>query len=194
MDRPMDSARLDGVIAFLQAAERLKDTLRSGATSGGRRESAAEHSWRLALLALLLDRDLGAVDRLKVLKLCLVHDLGEAISGDTPAVDQRPDDGRAARERADMATLCAPLPTDLSADLLALWDEYAAAATPEAKIAKGLDKIETVLQHAIGANDPGFDYAFNLGYGRERTAALLLLRQIRARADDATRARMDEPG
>lgn len=194
MDRPMDSARLDGVIAFLQAAERLKDTLRSGATSGGRRESAAEHSWRLALLALLLDRDLGAVDRLKVLKLCLVHDLGEAISGDTPAVDQRPDDGRAARERADMATLCAPLPTDLSADLLALWDEYAAAATPEAKIAKGLDKIETVLQHAIGANDPGFDYAFNLGYGRERTAALPLLRQIRARADDATRARMDEPG
>lgn len=194
MDRPMDSARLDGVIAFLQAAERLKDTLRSGATSGGRRESAAEHSWRLALLALLLDRDLGAVDRLKVLKLCLVHDLGEAISGDTPAVDQRPDDGRAARERADMATLCAPLPADLSADLLALWDEYAAAATPEAKIAKGLDKIETVLQHAIGANDPGFDYAFNLGYGRERTAALPLLRQIRARADDATRARMDEPG
>lgn len=194
MDRPMDSARLDGVIAFLQAAERLKDTLRSGATSGGRRESAAEHSWRLALLALLLDRDLGAVDRLKVLKLCLVHDLGEAISGDTPAVDQRPDDGRAARERADMATLCAPLPADLSEDLLALWDEYAAAATPEAKIAKGLDKIETVLQHAIGANDPGFDYAFNLGYGRERTAALPLLRQIRARADDATRARMDEPG
>ena len=194
MDRPMDSARLDGVIAFLQAAERLKDTLRSGATSGGRRESAAEHSWRLALLALLLDRDLGAVDRLKVLKLCLVHDLGEAISGDTPAVDQRPDDGRAARERADMATLCAPLPADLSADLLALWDEYAAAATPEAKIAKGLDKIETVLQHAIGANDPGFDYAFNLGYGRERTAALPLLRQIRAKADDATRARMDEPG
>lgn len=194
MDRPMDSARLDGVIAFLQAAERLKDTLRSGATSGGRRESAAEHSWRLALLALLLDRDLGAVDRLKVLKLCLVHDLGEAISGDTPAVDQRPDDGRAARERADMATLCAPLPADLSEDLLALWDEYAAAATPEAKIAKGLDKIETVLQHAIGANDPGFDYAFNLGYGRERTAALPLLRQIRAKADDATRARMDEPG
>ena len=194
MDRPMDSARLDGVIAFLQAAERLKDTLRSGATSGGRRESAAEHSWRLALLALLLDRDLGAVDRLKGLKLCLVHDLGEAISGDTPAVDQRPDDGRATRERADMATLCAPLPADLSADLLALWDEYAAAATPEAKIAKGLDKIETVLQHAIGANDPGFDYAFNLGYGRERTAALPLLRQIRAKADDATRARMDEPG
>lgn len=193
MDRPMDSARLDGVIAFLQGAERLKDTLRSGATSGGRRESAAEHSWRLALLALLLDRDLGAVDRLKVLKLCLVHDLGEAISGDIPAVDQSPDDGRAARERADMATLCAPLPADLSADLLALWDEYAAAATPEAKLAKGLDKIETVLQHAIGANDPGFDYAFNLGYGQDRTAALPLLRQIRARADAATRARMEEP-
>lgn len=190
MEQDMDPARLEAVIAFLQIAERLKDTLRSGRTAGGRRESAAEHSWRLALLALLLERDLAGADLLKLLKLCLVHDLGEAISGDVPATEQAPDDGRAARERADMATLCAVLPADLRAEMMALWDEYADGTTPEAVLAKGLDKIETVLQHGVGANAPGFDYAFNLAYGRGRTQALPLLRQIRAQADATTRARM----
>lgn len=83
-----DSARLEGIIAFLQAAEQLKDTLRSGITTQGRPESTAEHSWRLCLMAMLFDRELGEYDRLKLLKLCIVHDLGEAISGDVPATRQ----------------------------------------------------------------------------------------------------------
>lgn len=190
MDAPMDPQRLEGILAFLQGAEKLKDTLRSGATSGGRRESTAEHSWRLCLIVLLLDRELGAVDRLRLMKLCLIHDLGEAISGDVPATEQSADDGRIARERADMATLCAPLPADQRDEILGLWDEYSAGAAPEAALAKGLDKIETVLQHAIGANPADFDYGFNLAYGRDRTESHPLLRQIRARADAATRARM----
>ncbi len=186
----MDDDRLAGILAFVQAAERLKDTLRSGTTSGGRPESTAEHSWRLCLLVLAFERELAGVDLLKLLKLCIVHDLGEAISGDVPAILQVADDGRAARERADLASLAAPLPDDLRADLLALYDEYTAAATPEAILAKGFDKIETVLQHAVGANPPEFDYAFNLGYGRAATARHPLLARIRERADAATRERM----
>ncbi len=187
---PTGIGDLAGIVAFLQAAERLKDTLRSGHTAGGRPESTAEHSWRLCLMVLVLERHLPGIDLLRLLKLCLVHDLGEAISGDVPATRQTADDGKAARERADLAALAAPLPGAERTAILGLWDEYDAAATPEAVLAKGLDKIETVLQHAIGANPADFDYGFNLTYGTDRTGAHPLLAALRTLADAATRARM----
>ncbi|MBL9059675.1 MAG: HD domain-containing protein [Mangrovicoccus sp.] len=187
---PAGIGDLPGLVAFLQAAERLKDTLRSGHTAGGRPESTAEHSWRLCLMVLVLERHLPGIDLLRLLKLCLVHDLGEAISGDVPATRQTADDDKAARERADLTALSAPLPEAERAAILALWDEYDAAATPEAVLAKGLDKIETVLQHAIGANPTDFDYGFNLTYGADRTGAHPLLAALRTLADAATRARM----
>ena len=185
-----DSARLQGIIAFLQAAEQLKDTLRSGITAQGRTESTAEHSWRLCLMAMLFDRELGEYDRLKLLKLCIVHDLGEAISGDVPATLQIAGDGRAQQERADLIALCAPLPADLREEIVALWDEYSTAASFEAVLAKGFDKLETMLQHLVGKNAPDFDYAFNLGYGTKHTARHPLLAQLRQLVDDETRKRI----
>lgn len=193
----MDPSRLAAILAFLQAAEKLKDTLRSGITSSGRAESTAEHSWRLCLMAMLFDRELAGHDRLRLLKLCIVHDLGEAISGDVPATCQKPGDGRAARERADLATLCAPLPTDLAHEILGLWDEYSTAATPEAQIVKGFDKLETMLQHLVGRNAADFDYGFNLSYGAQHMRKHPLLAQMREVVDAATRARiaqLDKPG
>lgn len=191
-DQPIDPSRLTAILAFVQAAEQLKDTLRSGITANGRAESTAEHSWRLCLMAMLFDRELAGYDRLKLLRLCIVHDLGEAISGDVPATCQRPDDGRAARERADLATLCAPLPGDLARAILDLWDEYSAAATPEAQMVKGFDKLETMLQHLIGRNAPDFDYRFNLSYGAQHTGKHPLLAQMRGLVDAATRERIAE--
>ncbi|MGR6466251.1 HD domain-containing protein [Rhizobium sp. PAMB 3182] len=187
---PIADDRLAGIIAFLQSAEKLKDTLRSGRTSGGRPESTAEHSWRLCLMVLMFEKELAGCDVLKLLKLCILHDLGEAISGDVPATDQSPDDGKAARERADMEILTAPLPADLRQDVMVLWDEYDGAATPEAILAKGFDKLETMLQHAIGQNRADFDYAFNLGYGVAQTDRHPLLKKIRILVDAATRDRM----
>ncbi|WP_118134999.1 HD domain-containing protein [Oceanicella sp. SM1341] len=189
----MDTARLEGITAFIQSAEALKDTLRSGHSAKGRPESTAEHSWRLCLLALVLAEEFTGIDRLRLLELCILHDLGEAVSGDIPATEQCPDADKAARERADLEALAAPLPPDIRARLLALQDEYDAAATPEAVLAKGLDKIETVLQHAKGANPPGFDLGFNLPYGRARTDAHPLLAALRAIADRETRAAMARP-
>ncbi|KTE00388.1 phosphohydrolase [Sphingopyxis sp. H038] len=183
-------SRLAAIIDFLQAAEKLKDTLRSGITSNGRAESTAEHSWRLCLMVMLFDRELADYDRLKLLRLCLVHDLGEAISGDVPATCQSPDDGRAARERADLETLCAPLPDDLRGEILSLWDEYSGGTTPEARMVKGFDKLETMLQHLIGRNAADFDYAFNLTYGTQHTVRHPLLFQIRELVDAATRERI----
>ncbi len=101
-----------------------------------------------------------------------------------------PGDGRAARERADLQTLCAPLPGDVAARLLALADEYATAASPEAVMAKGLDKCETMLTHTAGANPPGFDHAWNLGYGVEATARTPLLVALREVVDARTRGRI----
>ncbi|EFH12464.1 HD domain-containing protein [Teichococcus cervicalis] len=188
----MDDREIEGVLDFLRGAERLKETLRSAHGTRGRQESTAEHSWRLALMAMVLARGLAPVDLLRVLKLCLVHDLGEALHGDIPAPQQRPG-GKAEAERRDLATLAAPLPPAERAEILALWEEYEAGTTREAMLVKGLDKLETLLQHSQGLNPPGFDYGFNLGYGRDRTGADPLLARLRALLDAATRARMAEP-
>jgi putative hydrolases of HD superfamily len=75
--------------------------------------------------------------------------------------------------------------------MLALWDDYAAGSSREAVTAKGLDKIETMLQHLAGAAPPGFDFAFNLSYGRTQTDRHPLLRALRALVDDATLGRLD---
>ena len=184
---PIDPERLSSIIQFIQNAERLKSTLRSGHTSQGRPESTAEHSWRLCLLVTLFDRELGDCDRLKLIKMCIVHDLGEAISGDVPAIHQSADDGRAEREKADLMTLCAPLPDDLRAEIMELWADYSEGKSTEAIFAKGFDKLETMMQHNIGLNPPDFDYAFNLDYGVKQTARHPLLRQFREIVDAETR-------
>lgn len=177
---------LVGRIKFIQEAERLKSVLRSGFTSSGRAESTAEHSWRLCLLAMTFADSLGSIDVAKVLKLCVIHDLGEAISGDVAAVDQHLDPGKTERERRDLQTLTRTLPVALQAEILALWEEYEAAQTTEAKVVKGLDKLETIIQHNQGANPPDFDYGFNLSYGQKYTAAIPVLAQIRALVDKDT--------
>ena len=181
-----------GRIAFIQQAERLKSVLRSGFTSSGRPESTAEHSWRLCLLAMTFADQLGAIDIAKVLKLCVVHDLGEAIAGDVPAINQHLDPGKSERERRDLQTLMQTLPAALKAEILALWEEYEAAVSPEARVVKGLDKLETIIQHNQGANPPDFDYAFNLAYGQRYTAADPVLAQIRALVDQDTLRRAQE--
>ncbi|TNF20504.1 MAG: HD domain-containing protein [Rhodobacteraceae bacterium] len=192
MSEEMD--RLDRVLDFVTRAERLKDTLRSGCTGQGARESVAAHGWSLCLLVLLLESDLEAVDVLHLLRLCLVHDLGEALGGDVPAIDQPPGTDKSARERADLRTLCIGLPEDVAARILALWEEYEAGETPEAVAAKGLDKIDTMLQHVTGRQDPDFDFGWNLGYGSDRTARTALLRALRRKVDLMTRARAQAAG
>ncbi|WP_425070112.1 HD domain-containing protein [Roseibium sp.] len=182
--------RLTGLLAFLQAAEQLKDTLRSGTTRSGRPESTAEHSWRLALMVLVFEKDLPGLDIPRLLKLCLVHDLGEAISGDVPAPSQTAEDDREERERRDFRSLCATLPQDIASELLALWNEYAAAETAEACLAKAFDKLETMLQHLLMPEGDVIFYEFNLHYGRDRTDWSPLTRQIREIIDGRTSERL----
>jgi len=194
----MNESELAGVVDFLRAAERLKTVTRSAYTSEGRQESVAEHTWRLSLMALLLAPEFPEADFARLIKICLVHDLGEAIGGDVPAPEQArrraagQAAGKAADERRDLVTLLRPLPAALREEITALWDEYEAARSPEAKLAKALDKLETILQHTQGRNPPDFDYRFNLGYGREHTAGPPLIAALRAVLDRATEERARE--
>jgi 5'-deoxynucleotidase YfbR-like HD superfamily hydrolase len=180
---------LEGVLAFLRAAERLKTVVRSGWTSTGQPESVAEHTWRLCLMAMVLYGAHPDIDLARLLKMCLIHDLGEAIGGDVPAPLQQAGSPKSGKERIDLLSLIAPLPLQLRNEIESLWDEYEAAASPEARVAKGLDKLETILQHTQGKNPADFDYAFNLAYGQQYTAADPLLAELRSRLDAETSRR-----
>jgi putative hydrolase of HD superfamily len=191
-ERQQPVEALTGLLDFLRHAERLKDTLRSGYTSEGRRESVAEHTWRLCLMALVLHDRFPGIDFSHLIKICIVHDLGEAIGGDIPAPEQTVAGGKAAQERNDLLDLLAPLPPGLRNKMTALWDEYEAAATPEARLAKALDKLETLLQHTQGKNPPDFDYRFNLEYGRQYTSGDPTLEAIRRILDQDTMQRAED--
>lgn len=188
----MQTDELEGVLRFLRAAERLKTVTRSGWTSAGEAESVAEHSWRLCLMAMVLYGRADGIDLARLLKMCVIHDLGEAIGGDLPAPLQHATSSKATQERFDLRELIASLPDGARDDILALWDEYEAASSPEARVAKGLDKLETILQHTQGANPADFDYAFNLDYGQRYTAADPILAALRARLDVETARRANE--
>ena len=185
---------LEGVLAFLRAAERLKTVVRSGWTSAGQPESVAEHTWRLCLMAMVLYGRAENIDLARLLKMCLIHDLGEAIGGDVPAPAQVAGSPKAGQERVDLLSLVEPLPAAGRREILELWDEYEAASSPEAKLAKGLDKLETILQHTQGRNPDDFDYAFNLDYGQRYTAADPVLAALRSRLDEVTARRARDAG
>ena len=194
----MDHPELPGIIDFLRAAEGLKTATRSGWTSAGQQESVAEHTWRLCLMALVLHPSFPDVDFARLIKICIIHDLGEAIGGDVPAPEQaRRTSSKSADERRDLLELLAPLPVELREEITSLWDEYEAARSPEAKLAKALDKLETILQHTQGRNPADFDYRFNLSYGRQFTADHPVLAAVRKMLDEETERRAregDAPG
>lgn len=107
-------------MAFLQEAEQLKSVLRSARTSTGRTESTAEHTWRLCLMAMIFGDELAAMDMLKTLKMCLIHDLSEAIHGDIPAVEKNQHPDKSEQEKADLPRLTRSLDEPRRAGILAL--------------------------------------------------------------------------
>lgn len=180
------STEITGILDFLRAAERLKNVTRSAYTSEGHAESVAEHTWRLCLMALVFEDQLPELDFAKLIKICIIHDLGEALSGDVPAPQQSSTQGKSEQERIDLLELLRPLPKRLTEEVTELWDEYEAATSPEAKLAKGLDKLETILQHNQGRNPPDFDYLFNLEYGARYTTDPPFIAAIRSALDAET--------
>ena len=176
------------LLSALHVAERLKDTTRHCDTSGGRRESVAEHSWRLALLAWWLSDDFPELDTDKVIRMCLIHDLGECFTGDIPTFRKTGADED--REEALLFAWVDSLPQPFRGDMAALYREMAALESPEAKLYKALDNLEAVIQHNESdlATWSENEFDLNLRYGYDKCAwseKLLALREaIRAETEE----------
>lgn len=159
--------QLESYLNFIKTIEGIKSVTRTAWTESGRHESTAEHSWRLAMLALVLKDEFPELDSYKVLTMCLIHDMGELYTGDIPAIENPCAEDKESREHEDVSKIFGTLPEKTGTKLLELWEEYSEAATPEARLVKALDKAETILQHNQGKNPPDFDYGFNLSYGKK---------------------------
>lgn len=145
----MTTPRLTEQLAFLVEADKLKNVLRRTlVTSGTRRENSAEHSWHLALCAVVLaEYAAESVDLLRAMKMLVVHDLVEIDAGDTFAFDAAANTDKAERERVAAERIFALLPPDLGGQLRELWEEFEAHATPEARYANAVDRIQPFLQN-----------------------------------------------
>ncbi|MDR2908425.1 MAG: HD domain-containing protein [Oscillospiraceae bacterium] len=157
-----------GIVRTVEDIDRLKCVTRTAWTATGRRESTAEHSFRLALFAMLLLERYEELDPLKMISLCLVHDLGEGYGGDISAALLPDPELKARAEAQGLSRLLRRLPIKTRERIKSLAEEYNSGETKEAEVVKALDKLETLISHGQGKNPPGLiDYAFNLSYGEE---------------------------
>jgi len=140
------------LLKFYKQAERLKAELRHSWTSNSdRKESVAEHVWMTLLVALtLMDKVEKKIGKLKVLKMLIIHDLGEAVVGDIPSheISQR-QDTKQMTESEGIREIVKSLSSETSNEIIALWEEFEAKDTLEAKFAYALDKFECLLEHDI---------------------------------------------
>jgi putative hydrolases of HD superfamily len=142
---------LTRIIQLLGVAEKLKSELRHSWLSSGRRESVAEHSWRMALMVILLHRHLDQpVDVEKCLKMAILHDLPEAEVGDIPTFEAQLADAKAQKfqnEQQAALNLREMVGGAVGAELYEVWHEYELQESYEARFVRALDKIEVQLQH-----------------------------------------------
>jgi putative hydrolases of HD superfamily len=147
--------RLEAQFAFLNEADRLKSVLRATTlVDGSRPENSGEHSWHLALYALVLADQAGpgvSIDR--VIRMLLIHDLVEIDVGDVPIHSQNGQAHASAATQAAEAKaadrIFGLLPNDLRDDLRVLWEEFEAAETPDARFAKSLDRVQPVMANLM---------------------------------------------
>ena len=179
------------LLEILSVAEQLKCRTRHCDTSSGRRESVAEHSWRVAML---MEDEFPELDIDKVIRMCLIHDLGEAFTGDIPAFLKKSEDGE--KEEAILERWVGDFPAPYNAEWLALLQEMDALETGEAKLYKALDNLEAVIQHDESdiASWLPLEYELQLTYGRDKVAFSPYLQGLKAEIDDWTRRKIAENG
>ena len=184
--------RPDELLDILVVAEKLKCNTRHSDTSSGRRESVAEHSWRLALMAMLVGPEFPEADRDKVIRMCLIHDLGEAFTGDIPTFDKTAADTE--KEDAILDQWVLTLPEPARGEFTALLEEMNAQQTLEAKLYKALDRLEAVIQHneADISTWLPLEYDLQLTYGEENVQFSPYLRELKAEINRRTRQKIQD--
>ncbi|MGM9635445.1 MAG: HD family hydrolase [Candidatus Avispirillum sp.] len=178
-------------LKVVHLAEKLKCNTRHSYTSSGRRESVAEHSWRLSLMAMLVSSEFPEADTDKVIRMCLIHDLGEAFCGDIPSFEKTAEDEL--REIGEFDAWVASFPEPEKTQWQELLCEMNAMESLEAKIYKALDKLEAVIQHDesdISTWIP-LEYELNLVYGNENVQFSDYLKELKAEIDKMTREKLD---
>jgi len=178
------------LLDFLHALECLKTNGRHSVTCGGVTESVAAHSWRLSVMALLLLPEFPEIDGDKLIRMCLIHDFGEAITGDIPSFLKT--DANEATETDAIGSLIGTLPEPQRGMLRALFAEMDAMQTKEARLYKALDKMEAVIQHNesdISTWIP-LEYELNLTYAAENAAEFPYLKELRTMMAEDTRQKI----
>ena len=180
------------LLDILAVAENLKCNTRHCYTSSGRKESVAEHSWRIALMAMLFsgEEEFQNADMNKVIRMCLIHDLGEAFTGDVPAFDKNSSDEKKEEKLYDKWV--ESFPTAQKCEFQVLLDEMAEQKTVESKIYKALDKLEAVIQH----NESDIltwiplEYDLQFTYGEEQVQFSPYLKELKAVVDEWTKEKI----
>ena len=182
----------DELLQILTVAEKLKCNTRHCYTSSGRHESVAEHSWRIALMAMLIAPEFPEADMNKVIRMCLIHDLGEAFTGDIPTFWKT--DADTEKEDAIFDRWVRTLPEETQQEFSALLAEMNALETEEAKIYKALDKMEAVIQHNesdISTWLP-LEYDLQLTCGAENVKFSPWFQSLKAEIDEWTKGKIAE--
>ena len=148
----MDNKRLEQQINFLCEIDKLKTVFRRTnlIADKDRLENSAEHSWHLAMYVMLLaEHANGEINILRVLKMVLLHDLVEIDAGDTFCYDEKGNEDKEAREIKAAQRLFGLLPADQANEFKALWEEFEAGETMEAKFANSVDRLQPLLHNCM---------------------------------------------
>lgn len=167
------------LLEALTVAERLKDATRHCYTRTGRHESVAEHSWMMTLMAFFIKDEFPEADMDKVIRMCIIHDLGEAFTGDIPTFEKTKEN-----EQTEENLLCswiASLPENISSEMGELYEEMAERKTPEARIYKAIDSLEALVQHNISDLSTWIprEYELNKTYADDKVEFSEYLKELR---------------
>jgi putative hydrolase of HD superfamily len=169
----MPADRIDKQVAFLTEVDRLKSIERATTLGDGTRfENSAEHSWHVALYALILaEQARPDVEISRVIKMLLIHDLVEIDAGDAPIFGQYDAEKLADEEAKAARRIFGLLPADQASELLDLWNEFEAATTPDAQFAKSMDRFQPPNQNLASGGGSWKDYGVDLNRIETRVGA-----------------------
>ena len=158
------------LLDILTVAERLKDATRHCYTSGGRHESVAEHCWMMCLMALAMKEEFPEADMDKVIRMCIIHDLGEVFTGDIPTFEKTKADEK--KEDTLLENWVRSLPETYADEMAKLYIEMNERKTLEAKIYKAIDGMEALAQHNFSDLSTWIprEYELNMTYADDKVA------------------------
>lgn len=180
------------LLEAMAVAVRLKDTTRHCYTEKGRHESVAEHCWMAALMAFFLQEEFPEADMDKVIRMCLIHDLGEAFTGDIPTFEKTEENERT--EEQLLREWVAALPKVCRDEMTALYDEMERRESLEAQIYKAIDNLEAVIQHNFSNLSTWIprEYELNKTYGDDKVAFSPYLTALREEVRQDTLRKIGE--